>query len=69
MISQIVSVALNIILNYVGIRLFGLFGAALAAVITQGFSLLISNLFFGKEGRQVFVWQIKGLNPLYLIKR
>ena len=25
---------------------------------------MISNLFFGQEGRDVFKWQIKALNPV-----
>lgn len=65
--SQFAAVILNIILNYFGIILFGVYGAAIATVITQGLSLFISNLFF-KEGRDVFFWQIKAINPFYLIK-
>lgn len=68
MYSQIISVILNVILNYMLIKTIGVFGAAIATGITQGISLLVSNLFFGKTGREVFKWQIKGLNPLYIIK-
>lgn len=66
--SQIFSVILNVILNYFGIMIFGLYGAAIATVITQGISLLASNLFFGNEGREVFMWQMKGLNPLKMFR-
>ena len=69
MYSQIISVILNIILNYALIKNIGMLGAAIATVITQGISLLVSNIFFGKNGREVFVWQIKGLNPLYIFKK
>ncbi len=69
MYTQIVSVVLNIILNYVCIKRFGLFGAAIATGVTQGISLMVSNLFFGKNGMEVFTWQIKGLNPLFILNR
>lgn len=69
MYSQIISVILNVILNYVLIKNVGIFGAAIATGITQGISLLISNLFFGEDGREVFKWQIKGLNPLYVLNK
>ena len=68
MYSQIISVVLNIILSFFGIRMFGLYGAAIATVITQCISLLISNLFFGETGREVIKWQLKGLNPVYIFK-
>lgn len=67
MYSQIISVVLNVILNYVLIRTVGVYGAAIATGITQGVSLLISNLFFGETGREVFCWQVKGLIPLYIL--
>lgn len=69
MYSQIVSVILNIVLNYVLINAIGIYGAAIATSITQGISLLVSNLFFGKDGKEVFIWQIKALNPIYIFKR
>ena len=64
--SQLISVGVNICMNYFGIKAFGMYGAAMATAVTQGISLLVSNLFFGKEGREVFVWQIKALNPAYI---
>lgn len=63
--TQIFSGILNVILNYILISSIGLSGAAIATVITQACSLLGSNLMFGEEGREVFVWQLKALNPLY----
>ena len=65
--AQLISVFLNILLNYIGIRWFGMYGAALATVFTQFISLFLSNLFF-KDGKQVFWWQLKALNPIYIIK-
>ena len=66
LISQIVCVVLNLILNFFLISLFGIYGAAMATVITQGLSLLFLNLFF-KEGRRVFFWQITALNPRWAV--
>lgn len=69
MYSQIVSVVLNIILNFFWIRLWGMYGAAYATIVTQGVSLLFSNLFFKKDGREVFKWQVMALNPVYIFMR
>ena len=63
MISQIVAVFINILLNYLMIPEIGVYGAALATVITQFFSLLLSNMFF-PSGREIFLIQLKGINPL-----
>lgn len=68
MYVQIPCVILNIVLNWVGIQLWGMYGAALATVFTQGISLLGSNIFFGSEGREVFRWQIQALNPIHILK-
>ena len=68
MYSQIISVILNVVLNYVLIKYIGVFGAAIATGITQGVSLFASNLLFGKTGIEVFKWQLKGLNPMYIFK-
>lgn len=62
--SQIASVIVNVVLNIIGIKYLGMYGAAFATVVTQGLSLFISNLAFGKDGREVFMWQVKALNPL-----
>lgn len=69
MYSQIVSVVLNVFLNYLLIKTIGIYGAAIATVITQGVSLWVSNLFFGKTGIEIFIWQIKGLNPLRIFRK
>lgn len=69
MYSQIISVILNVGLNYLLIKTIGVYGAAIATVITQGASLWVSNLFFGDAGKEVFKWQLKGLNPLYIFKK
>ncbi len=67
--SQVASVLVNIVLNVIGIKYLGIYGAALTTVITQGISLMVSNLFFGKTGREVFVWQVKALNPMRIFKK
>lgn len=69
MYSQIISVILNIVLNFVLIKYIGVCGAAAATGITQFVSLFVSNVFFGKTGREVFKWQIKGLNPIYIFTK
>lgn len=69
MYSQIISVVVNVVLNYVLIKSIGMYGAAIATGITQGISLLVSNLFFGRTGREVFRWQIKGINPVYIFAK
>ena len=66
MYSQMISVVLNILLNFILIKEIGVYGAAIATVITQGISLMISNLFFGMDGMEVFKWQLKGMNPIYV---
>lgn len=66
--SQFISVIANVVMNLVGIRLWGIYGAAIATVITQAASLMFSNLFFKKEGWEVFRWQIKALNPVHIFK-
>lgn len=69
MYSQIISVILNVILNYVLIKTVGIYGAAIATGITQCVSLFVSNLFFGETGREVFKWQVKGLNPVHIFRK
>ncbi len=69
MFSQIVSVILNVILNYFLINAIGIYGAAIATGITQGISLLVSNLFFGEAGKEVFKWQLKGMIPIFILNR
>lgn len=68
MYAQIFSVIVNILLNIVGIKLWGMYGAAIATVITQGLSLMLSNLVFGKDGRKIFMWQVKAINPFRMIR-
>ncbi len=65
MITQIVTVVLNIILNWSLIPIWGMNGAAIATAVSQFVSLFISNFFF-KDARFVLKAQIKGFNPLYL---
>lgn len=65
--TQLVSTLINIILNFYLINGYGMYGAALATVITQGMSLLFLNVFFA-EGRKVLKWQLKAINPVYIFK-
>jgi O-antigen/teichoic acid export membrane protein len=66
MISQIIAIFINILLNYLLIPKLGISGAAIATVATLFISLNLSNIFF-KDGRKVFFIQIKALNPLSMV--
>ncbi len=68
MISQIVSVVLNLVVNYISIQFIGILGAAVATVVTQFVSLFALNIFFA-EGRKVLVWQLKALNPVHFLRK
>lgn len=65
---QFVSVMANIVMNVVGIRLWGMYGAALATMVTQAASLMFFNLLFKEDGWEVFSWQIKALNPMRIFR-
>ncbi len=67
--AQVFSMVLNVILNYFCITYMGIVGAAVATAVTQGLSLFVSNLFFGKEGREIFIWQLVAFNPLRIFKK
>lgn len=67
--TQAFSVVMNVILNYILINAFGLYGAAIATVVTQACSLMFSNWFFGECGREVFMMQIKALNPFRIFNK
>lgn len=66
--SQIICVVVNIIMNFILIRCIGMYGAAIATVITQGISLMLSNVFFKEEGHEVLRWQLKALNPIRIFR-
>lgn len=68
MVTQLITVIMNIILNYILIKLYGMRGAAVATVFSQFVSLFLSNAFY-KEARFVFKNQIKAFNPAYIFKR
>jgi len=61
MISQIVAVFINILLNYFLILEFEIIGAAIATVVTQFLSLFLSNLFY-KGSKNIFWIQLRGFN-------
>lgn len=65
--TQLASTLMNIVLNFYFIKSYGMYGAALATVITQGMSLMFLNIFFS-EGRRVLAWQLKAMNPIYILK-
>lgn len=67
MYTQVICVMLNIILNVIFIPIIGIYGAAVATVVTQISSLLFSNNFF-PEGKELFIWQMQAFNPKYLFE-
>lgn len=67
MFSSIVSMIVNIFLNYILIRQIGLIGAPIATTI----SLLISNILFdllSKNGRKLLIAEIRGMNIKPVLK-
>jgi O-antigen/teichoic acid export membrane protein len=68
MVSQIIAVFINILLNYLLIPEFGIIGAAIATAVTQFLSLFVSNLFC-KDSKNIFWIQLKGINPLNIIRK
>ena len=60
-IVQVIAVLLNIILNYILLNIYGVIGAAIATLLTQGFSLFFSNIISNKT-RDYFYIQILSLN-------
>jgi O-antigen/teichoic acid export membrane protein len=66
--TQLITVVVNVVLNYFLIRSFGMNGAAVATVISQVISLFISNMFY-KDARFLFTQQLKAFNPMYIIKK
>lgn len=68
MTTQIITVLINILLNYLLINIFGLNGAAMATVAAQFIALFLSNAFY-KDAKFVFRQQIKGFNPVYIFKK
>ena len=47
---------------------FGIIGAAIATAVTQFLSLFVSNLFC-KDSKNIFWIQLKGINPLNIIRK
>lgn len=58
---------INIVLNYIFIKKFGIIGAAMATSITQIVVLLIVDFFIEEYKEQAFI-QLKSFNSFYLIK-
>lgn len=64
-VSQMIAVALNVALNFILIPSIGIYGAAIATVVTEFSSLFMLNIFF-KSGKEVFYMQLKALNPRHI---
>jgi O-antigen/teichoic acid export membrane protein len=68
LVTQLIAVGANIILNFLLIPISGIYGAASATAITQFLSLFLLNSFF-QAGKEVFWIELKGFNPYYIFKR
>lgn len=60
-------VVINVILNYIFIKKYGIIGAAIATSVTNFLTLFIMD-FFIKEYREQAWIQLKSFNPMYLFK-
>jgi O-antigen/teichoic acid export membrane protein len=67
LVTSIISMISNIVLNYYFIDLFGISGAASATLISTFLSSVLLDLFF-KEGRKLLLLEIKSLNLLNLLR-
>lgn len=67
LIGTMIGVLLNIIANYILIPLYGISGAAIATLITQGLGLWVVPLFF-KPIRDFTIMSMVSVIPIYLIK-
>ena len=65
--TQIITVIINILLNYSFISVWGMNGAAIATAVSQFISLIVSNIFY-KDARFVFKAQWKALNPIHIVQ-
>ena len=66
--KTLISLILNIILNSILIKKYGMNGAAIATLITQFTALFVIDFFIKEYREQAFV-QLKSLNTIYLIKK
>lgn len=66
--KTLISLILNIILNSILIKKYGVNGAAIATLITQFTALFVIDFFIKEYREQAFV-QLKSLNIIYLIKK
>ncbi|WP_294725987.1 flippase [uncultured Fusobacterium sp.] len=66
--KTLISLILNIILNSIFIKKYGINGAAIATLITQFTALFVIDFFIKEYREQAFV-QLKSLNTIYLIKK
>jgi PST family polysaccharide transporter len=67
LIGTMISVGLNVLGNYILIPIYGISGAAIATLITQGIGLWVIPLFF-KPMRQFTIMSITSILPIYLLK-
>ncbi len=65
--GTLIGVVLNIVGNYILIPLYGMSGAAIATLLTQGRGLWVVPLFF-KPIRGFAIMSFKSILPIYLIK-
>ena len=66
-IYSVTGCIVNVVLNFILIPKIGIIGAAIATLISQIFSNIISFMFV-KEARKISIMLIKSLNPIYSLK-
>lgn len=57
--SEVLTTILNVCLNYILIKKYGIYGAAIATSLTQVISLWLIDCFY-KEGRKLLIYHVKG---------
>jgi len=66
--KSLLGAIINVILNYIWIKQYGIIGAAMATLVAQIFSNYIYD-FLDKDLRRQFIMKTKSLFPIHLIKR
>ncbi|GGM96526.1 O-unit flippase [Dyadobacter beijingensis] len=65
--KTVIGLALNVVLNVVLIPVYGAIGAAIATLIAQYFTAVVSNYFF-RSTRELLAYQIKSVQMLFSFK-
>jgi PST family polysaccharide transporter len=66
--KSIIGAVSNVVLNIILVPMMGIYGAALATVISYSFIAIWGNFFF-KGSREIFYMTLKSMNPVASAKR